>query len=185
MAKDHGGGKPQGNPPKTGRAVAGAQQRPPAPLGQRAGGPPRGLSAGRPLTMMRKRICDMETSRDRSDVPGGDGRRVRGRDAAGQLAVPGAAPGAGDHPGEAAPQPHPSPHGAPFGPDCLCWCQVRPVVCILACCECVLGAYEALTQAQAPVPPAASAPEPGWDGPRAIHFRCDHTATLAFNIGKH
>jgi hypothetical protein len=123
----------------------------------------------------------METSRGCGPVPGGDGRRVQGRPAAGELAVPEDAPSAGDHPGEAAP--HPGPHGAPFGPDCLCWCQVRPVVCILAGCECVLAWYEARAQAEAPAPGPPTAPEPG--GPRAIHFRCDHTGTLAFNIGKH
>jgi hypothetical protein len=23
-------------------------------------------------------------------------------------------------------------------PDCLCWCQVRPVVCALSCCGCIV-----------------------------------------------
>ena len=27
---------------------------------------------------------------------------------------------------------------APFGPDCRCWCQVRPIVCTLSGCACVI-----------------------------------------------
>ena len=35
--------------------------------------------------------------------------------------------------------------GSIFGPDCVCWCQVRPVVCALSCCGCVVHDHQAAT----------------------------------------
>ena len=34
---------------------------------------------------------------------------------------------------------------ADFGPDCICWCQVRPIVCTLSGCECVIHDHRPLT----------------------------------------
>jgi len=35
--------------------------------------------------------------------------------------------------------------GVPWRPDCQCWCQVRPVVCTLAGCECIIHDDHAAT----------------------------------------
>jgi len=32
--------------------------------------------------------------------------------------------------------------GPEFGPSCYCWCQVRPVVCTLGCCGCIMHEHE-------------------------------------------
>ena len=29
-------------------------------------------------------------------------------------------------------------NGIPFGPDCRCWCHVRPIACALSCCGCII-----------------------------------------------
>jgi len=34
-------------------------------------------------------------------------------------------------------------------PACLCWCQVRPVVCTLSCCGCIVHDHAAPTTATA------------------------------------
>src|ERR1700686_1103977 len=42
-----------------------------------------------------------------------------------------------------------------FGPDCRCWCHVRPVVCALDCCGCIVHDHrEPAGEEKAPAVPS-------------------------------